>query len=51
MPNNDVDLWEHFFQRPAQTAGMSHFLLLQLLYAALFLGVAWWWFERRDILA
>jgi len=51
MPNNDVDLWEHFLQRPTQTAGMSHFLLLQLIYAAVFLGAAWWWFQRRDILA
>lgn len=51
MPNNDVDLWEHFFQKPAQTAGMTHFLLLQSIYAAVFLGAAWWWFQRRDILA
>jgi ABC-2 type transport system permease protein len=50
MPNNDVDLWEHFFQRPSQTAGMSHFLLLQLVYAGVCLAVAWWWFERKDIL-
>jgi ABC-2 type transport system permease protein len=51
MPNNEVDLWQHLFQKPAQTAGMSHFLLLQLIYATVFLGAAWWWFERRDILA
>jgi ABC-2 type transport system permease protein len=51
MPNNDVDLWEHLFQRPAQAAGMGHFLLLQLLYGAVFLGAAWWSFARRDVLA
>jgi ABC-2 type transport system permease protein len=51
MPNNDVDLWQHFFQRPEQTAGMGHFLLLQLIYAAVFLGAAWVSFNRRDILA
>jgi ABC-2 type transport system permease protein len=50
MPNNDVDLWQHFFQQPAQTAGMGHFLLLQLIYAAVFLGAAWWWFRRKDVL-
>jgi ABC-2 type transport system permease protein len=50
MPNNDVDLWEHLLQKPAQTAGMSHFLLLQALYAAVFLGAAWWLFARRDVL-
>jgi ABC-2 type transport system permease protein len=50
MPNNDVDLWQHFFQNPSQTTGMSHFLALQLIYAATFLTGAWWWFARKDIL-
>jgi ABC-2 type transport system permease protein len=50
MPNNDVDLWQHFFQQPAQTAGMLHFLTLQLVYVAVFLAAAWWWFSRKDIL-
>jgi ABC-2 type transport system permease protein len=51
MPNNDVDLWQHFFQQPAQTDGMVHFLILQLFYVALFGGLAWWWFSRKDVLA
>jgi ABC-2 type transport system permease protein len=50
MPNNDVDLWQHFFQQPAQTDGMLHFLTLQLVYVAVFLSIAWWWFTRKDIL-
>jgi ABC-2 type transport system permease protein len=50
MPNNDVDLWQHFFQQPAQTAGMLHFLVLQLVYVTVFLTIAWWWFARKDIL-
>jgi len=50
MPNNDVDLWQHLFQRPAQTSGMAHFLLLQLAYVAIALSIAWWWFTRKDIL-
>jgi ABC-2 type transport system permease protein len=50
MPNNDVDLWQHFFQQPAQTAGMLRFLVLQLVYVAVFLTAAWWWFLRKDIL-
>ena len=50
MPNNDVDLWQHFFQQRAQTAGMVHFLVLQVAYVAVFLALAWWWFLRRDIL-
>jgi ABC-2 type transport system permease protein len=50
MPNNDVDLWQHFFQQPAQTTGMVHFLVLQVAYVAIFLTAAWWWFARKDIL-
>lgn len=50
MPNNDVDLWQHFLQNPYQTTGMGHFLMLQLIYAGTFLAAAWWWFERKDIL-
>ena len=50
MPNNDVDLWEHLFQQPAQTAGMARFLVLQIVYVAVFLAGAWWWFIRKDIL-
>ena len=51
MPNNDVDLWQHFFQQPAPTDGMVHFLVLQAVYVAVFLSVAWWAFLRRDVLA
>jgi ABC-2 type transport system permease protein len=50
MPGNDVDLWQHLFQRPAQTAGMAHFLVLQAVYVAAFLAAAWWWFSHRDVL-
>ncbi|HEX4838183.1 MAG TPA: ABC transporter permease [Solirubrobacteraceae bacterium] len=50
MPNNDVDLWQHFFQDPYDTTGMGHFLALQLIYAGTFLAAAWWWFNRKDIL-
>ena len=50
MPNNDVDLWQHFFQQPTPTAGMVHFLGLQAVYVGVFLTGAWWWFMRKDIL-
>jgi ABC-2 type transport system permease protein len=50
MPNNDVDLWQHLFQQPAQTTGMLRFLALQLVYVTVFLTAAWWWFSRKDIL-
>jgi ABC-2 type transport system permease protein len=51
VPNNDVDLWLHLFQQPAQTDGMAHFLALQAAYVAVFGGLSWWWFTRRDVLA
>jgi ABC-2 type transport system permease protein len=50
MPNNDIDLWQHLFEQPAQTGGMGRFLLLQAVYFVVFLGLAWWWFVRRDVL-
>jgi ABC-2 type transport system permease protein len=50
MPNNDVDLWQHLFQQPVQSAGMLHFLVLQAVYSATFLALAWWWFLRKDVL-
>lgn len=50
MPNNDVDLWQHFFQQPVQSEGMLHFVALQGVYAVVFLGLAWWWFRRKDVL-
>ena len=51
MPNNDVDLWMHLFQRPAQTDGIVHFIVLQLVYVTVFLSLAWWWFRREDVLS
>jgi ABC-2 type transport system permease protein len=51
LPNNDVDLWLHLFQQPAQTAGMRSFLVLQACYTGTFLGLAWWSFTRRDVLS
>jgi ABC-type transport system involved in multi-copper enzyme maturation permease subunit len=30
---------------------MTHFLIVQVGYAVVFLGLAWWWFSRKDVLA
>lgn len=49
MPNNDVDLWQHMFQSPVNTSGMVRFLVLQAVYCAVFLPLAWWAFCRKDI--
>jgi ABC-2 type transport system permease protein len=50
MPNNEVDLWQHLFQQPIQTDGMTHFLAVQAVYGLVFLGLAWSWFLRKDVL-
>ena len=49
-PNNNVDLWLHLFLKQPGSAGMLGFLVLQAGYTVLFLGLAWWWFRRRDVL-
>jgi ABC-2 type transport system permease protein len=50
MPNNDIDLWNHLFVRPLATEGIPHFLILQAAYFVVFMGLAQWWFTRKDIL-
>ncbi len=50
MPNNDIDLWQHLLQQPYQTHGMARFLILQLVYVAVCLSAAWWWFNRKDVI-
>ncbi len=50
MPNNDIDLWNHLFVRPVATEGFLHFLVVQAAYFAVFMGLAQWWFTRKDIL-
>jgi ABC-2 type transport system permease protein len=51
MPNNEIDLWQHLFVRPADTSGMGRFLLLQAGYVVVFSAAAWLAFTRRDVLA
>ncbi len=50
MPNNDIDLWNYLFVRPVVTDGIVHFLILQAVYFVVFMGLAQWWFTRKDIL-
>ncbi len=50
MPNNDIDLWNYLFVRPVVTDGIVHFLMLQAVYFVVFMGLAQWWFTRKDIL-
>ena len=50
VSNGTATLWTGFFTHPAQTAGLTHFYLVQAAYAACFLSAAFWWFSRADIL-
>ena len=50
MPNNDIDLWNHLFVRPVSTQGFLHFAVVQAAYVVVFMGLAQWWFTRKDIL-
>lgn len=50
MPNNDIDLWQHLFTRPADLSGIPHFLALQAVYVVVFMLLAQVWFTRKDIL-
>jgi ABC-2 type transport system permease protein len=49
MPNNDIDLWQHLFTRSPDLSGVPHFLVLQLVYVAVFMSLAHWWFMRKDV--
>ncbi len=51
MPNNDIDLWQHLFTRPADLGGVPHFLLLQAAFVVVFLAAADRWFTRKDVLS
>jgi hypothetical protein len=44
-------LWTGFFTRPMQTAGVAHALEVQAVYTAVFLGLAFGWFARADVLS
>ena len=42
--------WESLFASPVVTSHMAWGVVLQIPYVAVFLGVAWWYFHRKDIL-
>lgn len=50
MPNNDIDLWQHQFTRPADLSGFPHFLVLQVIYFVVFMALAQLWFTHKDVL-
>jgi ABC-2 type transport system permease protein len=52
FPTHYFDSWDHLFTgNGGPDANMLRGTLLQLGYVILFLGIAWWWFRRKDILS
>jgi ABC-2 type transport system permease protein len=51
FPTHYLDAWQHLFTGSGPTADMLRGTLLQVGYVLAFLGFAWWWFRRKDILS
>jgi len=43
--------WEGLFANPTTSSDVLKGVLLQVPYVVVFLVLAWWWFDRRDILS
>lgn len=51
LPTHYWHAWESMFASSVATDHIVRGVLLQLPYVFVFLGLAWWWFHRKDILA
>ncbi len=50
MTNTGAGLWTQMLFRPSDLGGYPHLATVQVVYTALFLGAAWAWFNRKDVL-
>jgi ABC-2 type transport system permease protein len=50
-PTHYLNTWQHLFFGAPQTGNLIRGVLLQLPYVVVFLGIAWWWFNRKDVLS
>jgi ABC-2 type transport system permease protein len=50
-PTHYLNFWQHLFFGAPQTGNLIRGALLQLPYVVVFLGIAWWWFNRKDVLS
>ena len=50
-PTHYLNAWQSLFFQRAQTSDMVRGVLLQVPYVVVFLAIAWWWFNRKDILS
>ena len=51
LPTHYLDAWQHLFTGNGPTPDMLRGALLPIAYVIAFLGFAWWWFGRKDILS
>ncbi len=51
FPTHYLDRWHMLFVQPAQASDMVRGTILQVPYVVIPLAVAWWWFNRKDILS
>jgi ABC-2 type transport system permease protein len=49
FPTHYWQAWNALFVPGTSLADMVRGVLIQLAYAGAFLGIAWWWFGRKDI--
>lgn len=50
LPTHYWHAWEALFTRSASSGDMVRGVLLQIPYVVVFLALAWWWFNRKDVL-
>jgi ABC-2 type transport system permease protein len=51
LPTHYFQSWTDLFRGHGPTADMLRGTLLQIPYVVVFLGLAWWYFRRKDILS
>jgi ABC-2 type transport system permease protein len=50
-PTHYLNAWQGLFVQHAQGSEMLRGVMLQLPYVVVFLALAWWWFNRKDVLS
>jgi len=50
-PTHYLDFWQHLLFGPPETDDLIRGVIWQVPYVAVFLGIAWWWFNRKDVVS
>lgn len=51
LPTHFAEAWQGWFADPVQLEAMAKGAISAFAYASVFLCLAWWWFQRKDILS